>query len=504
MTFEDLGLRSELAENAGSAGYENPTPLQAAAVPVLRRGGNVVLRASAGAGVVGTYALGLLDRILEAGFDADDDALRPAALVLAPDTASAAAIAASAGRFAHGLPVRVAAMVPGWRAEGAALLVVTPRQAMEAVAASRLKLDALLALVLDGAEALHQVNAEALESFTATVPKEAQRVVVGDPQGDVADFITRHARKAMTFPPVHADRREAPGLRADFAGPVQYAVVPASAMTAATASILDAAAAPASVLCRSAARAERVGRELASRGHGHVTTAGPDEVPDDGFVVSYGPPFDAASFAQRHAAGGAVITTSRELPHLRRIAAEAGATLEPAALPAPAHDDLDAFRDRIRDAACNGDIEPQLLVLEPLLAEFSMAELAAAATLLARRQAPAATEPKTPAQGPPPGHTFTRLFISAGDRDGVRAGDVLGAITGETGIAADLVGKIEINDTFSTVEVDQSVARQVIDALNGTTLRSRSLRVDYDRKGAARARPAQGRRPPSRRPPGRG
>ncbi|NIQ53730.1 MAG: hypothetical protein GWN85_09685, partial [Gemmatimonadetes bacterium] len=74
----DLGLRSELAEAARAAGYDAPAPLQAAAVPVIRRGSNVLLRASAGAGVVGAYALGLLDRVLEdrATGSADADALR--------------------------------------------------------------------------------------------------------------------------------------------------------------------------------------------------------------------------------------------------------------------------------------------------------------------------------------------------------------------------------------------------------------------------------------------
>src|SRR5690606_33210760 len=49
--FEELGLSDAIAEAARAAGYETPTPLQAAAIKVLRRGGNVALHASSGAGV---------------------------------------------------------------------------------------------------------------------------------------------------------------------------------------------------------------------------------------------------------------------------------------------------------------------------------------------------------------------------------------------------------------------------------------------------------------------
>lgn len=492
MTFEDLGLRSEFVANAAAAGYPAPTPLQATAAPVVRRGGNVVLRASAGAGVVGAYALGVLNRIMDAPAVAAET-LEPAALVLAPTRTAALTIATSAGRFARGTGARVAALAPGWDAEGAALLVATPSDAMEAVAASRLKFDALLSLVVDGAAAITELDGDALETLTASVPGEAQRIVVGH-GGRVADYVARHARKAMTFPPLPADRREAPGPRGEFSGAVAYAVTPEPGMLDAAARLMDSRR-DAIVLCRSEGAAETVKDALALRGYGDARVVVGEADPSDANVVSFGPPFDADGLVRRHAAGGAVIAAPRHLPHLRSIAAEAGAVLEPLALPEAAADPLDRFRSRLAEAARSGDLAPQLLVLEPMLGEFSMAELAAAATLLARESAPPpAAEAPAPAQaGPPPGLSFTRLFVSAGARDHVGPGDVLGAITGEAGVAGDQVGKIDIGDTFTIVEVDQAVAARVIDALNGTTLRGRSLRVDYDRKGGRRAPP--GRRP---------
>ncbi len=61
----------------------------------------------------------------------------------------------------------------------------------------------------------------------------------------------------------------------------------------------------------------------------------------------------------------------------------------------------------------------------------------------------------------PPGG-MTRLFIGAGREAGVRPQDLVGAITGEAGIAGREVGAIEIADRFSLVEVADAVAEDVI------------------------------------------
>jgi ATP-dependent RNA helicase DeaD len=68
-------------------------------------------------------------------------------------------------------------------------------------------------------------------------------------------------------------------------------------------------------------------------------------------------------------------------------------------------------------------------------------------------------------------------------------------------VKGEQVGRIDIRDSFSVVEVDASVADRVIRALNGTTMRGRSLRVDYDRKTSTA--PRRARVPPTQRGGGR-
>ena len=69
-----------------------------------------------------------------------------------------------------------------------------------------------------------------------------------------------------------------------------------------------------------------------------------------------------------------------------------------------------------------------------------------------------------------------------------------GAITGERGIRGDAVGKIEIRESHCLVEVHDAVARKVIQAINGTTIRGRAVRADFDRPRKA-APPARKGRP---------
>jgi len=88
--------------------------------------------------------------------------------------------------------------------------------------------------------------------------------------------------------------------------------------------------------------------------------------------------------------------------------------------------------------------------------------------------------------------------MSVGEREGLRPGDLLGAIVGESGVPPEKVGKIEIRESFSLVEVDHGVAHQVIQAVNGTTIKGRAVRADFDRGGRSRqgGRPGKPNRPP--------
>jgi ATP-dependent RNA helicase DeaD len=488
-SFTGLGLSEALARAAQRAGYETATPLQAASFAVLRRGGNVVLHASSGAGVTAAFGLPLLERV------GDSEGTGVRALVLAPTPERAVRIADTLGQLAADTAVRVRAAAPGWRTGDAHVLVSTPERAIADVQASALKLEQLEAWVLvDVAEMLALKAKPALDTIAGLIPRDAQRVLTsGEITSDIEKLIESHARRALTVPPRPADPTT-PAKPAESAGQIGYLVTSDAEKPEMLARLLEGAG-DAVVYVRNALRVDDVAAELRRRGAGGT---GVNVVPFGATaraerVISYDVPFSADELKRVHANGGTVFVDPAQLAHLKRIAAEAAFTLKQRRAKELDATELDAFRALVRNAVSAEDLQAQLLVLEPLFDESSPAEVAAALSALLRRRTPppaarSAAAPPSAATGAPPAaattSAFTRLFLSIGSRDNIRPGDLVGAITGEAGIKGEQVGRVDIRDSFSVVEVQSPVAEKVIRALNGTTMRGRSLRVDFDRKGA--------------------
>ncbi|MDX1673226.1 MAG: DbpA RNA binding domain-containing protein [Longimicrobiales bacterium] len=499
-TFEDLNLAPELVAGAEALGWSAPAGLQKEATAVIRRGNNVVLHGSAGSGVVGAYGLGVLDHLLQT----DDPLGSPAALVLVPDFHTATAVADSLGRLAVST-VAVRALGPGWARGEAQLLVASASAALDAVRSSALKLDGIRALVIDGADLLADAGHwAAVETLTESVPGQAQRVVVtGRFDEGIDRFLEGHVRRAMTVPP-----RSEPGEPAAGAATLLYTVVPEREKLGAAVRLLDEMGGSVAVVCRTVDRADAVERGLAARGvmdPDRGTGAGvlvlprteADQRSVQAAVLSHDVPFDAGEMEALHEKGGAVLVTPREQPHLLRIARRAGLRTRAVAAPAPPRTAADEIRDRLR-ALVDTDLTPELALLAPLLEDLPAVEVAAAAVRLTRGQAgeppvtegPSAAASASASAPAPQSGTWVHLFMSIGSRDDVGPGDILGAITGEAGVSGDRVGKIDVRESHSTVEVATPVAGEVIRALNGRTLKGRSLRVDYDRKGRGAGRAA--------------
>jgi len=169
----ELGLDPRLAHAAAAQGWSEATPLQAAAVPVLRRGGTAVLHASSGSGITGAYALPLLDRLADESADEG-----PRALVLAPSPDGAARIASTLAVLGASVGVRVRALLEGWRQDGSAdVVVATPVAALGALEVSALKLEAVQVLVLVDLDLTQRLGGGAAVD-TLTLGLVVQRVLL--------------------------------------------------------------------------------------------------------------------------------------------------------------------------------------------------------------------------------------------------------------------------------------------------------------------------------------
>jgi ATP-dependent RNA helicase DeaD len=206
----------------------------------------------------------------------------------------------------------------------------------------------------------------------------------------------------------------------------------------------------------------------------------------------------------------------REHRHLRVIENVTKQKIEVSHLPTVADlraKRLELTRASLRERLLQGDLDDVRVVIESLAEEFDLVDVAAAAVKLAHAaaggdEASDIPEPQAGERATDAGRTvrtgaarregsasgIARIFIAAGREAGVRPADLVGAITGESGIASRELGAIEIADRFSLVEVPEDHADGIIAALRKTTLRGRKVQIRRDRDDTA-SRIDSGRRP---------
>ena len=73
---------------------------------------------------------------------------------------------------------------------------------------------------------------------------------------------------------------------------------------------------------------------------------------------------------------------------------------------------------------------------------------------------------------------MVRLFINIGKKDRAKPGDILGALAGESGIPGKVVGTIDMYDKYTFVEVPTEYAREIINSVNNTKIKGKSVAVE--------------------------
>ena len=192
VTFKDLALGDALLKALDEVGYETPSPVQAATIPVLLEGRDIVGQAQTGSGKTAAFALPMLARI-------DLKNTQPQLLVLTPTRELAIQVAEAFQRYAshmrgfHVLPIyggqdyniQLRAL-----RRGIHVAVGTPGRVIDHLRKGTLKLDHLKALVLDEADEMLRMgfiddvewvlekspSSRQIALFSATMPKDIRRI----------------------------------------------------------------------------------------------------------------------------------------------------------------------------------------------------------------------------------------------------------------------------------------------------------------------------------------
>lgn len=158
-------------------GYEKPSPIQAACIPHLLEGRDVLGMAQTGSGKTAAFALPMLTRI-------QPEVARPQVLVLAPTRELAVQVSEAFGDFSkHMSGLRVLALYGGQRydiqlralRQGPQVVVGTPGRLLDHIKRGTLDLSGLKGLVLDEADEMLRMGfIEDVETIMAELPEDHQ------------------------------------------------------------------------------------------------------------------------------------------------------------------------------------------------------------------------------------------------------------------------------------------------------------------------------------------
>ncbi|MCP5397614.1 MAG: DEAD/DEAH box helicase [Sphingomonadaceae bacterium] len=156
MTFADLGLSPELLQAVEAAGYSEPTPIQAQAIPPVLMMKDIIGIAQTGTGKTASFVLPMID-IMAAG---RRRALMPRSLILEPTRELAAQVAENFEKYGTNHDLKMALLIGGVQMgdqvkalqEGVDVLIATPGRLMDLFERGKIMLNGCELLVIDEAD----------------------------------------------------------------------------------------------------------------------------------------------------------------------------------------------------------------------------------------------------------------------------------------------------------------------------------------------------------------
>jgi ATP-dependent RNA helicase DeaD len=211
--FTELGLDVLLVESLSALGYEEPTPIQRAAIPPLLAGRDVLGQAATGTGKTAAFALPLLQRIALGDRDGEDGGF-VRALVLVPTRELAMQVAEAIHRYGKGVRARVLPVYGGQDIRqqlrvlrrGVDVVVATPGRALDHMRRGSLDIGAVTFVVLDEADEMLDMGfAEDLDTILSALPIERQTALFS---ATMAPRISAIAERHLRVPERVAIARE--------------------------------------------------------------------------------------------------------------------------------------------------------------------------------------------------------------------------------------------------------------------------------------------------------
>jgi ATP-dependent RNA helicase DeaD len=522
--FRSLNLSNESMRAVIEAGFEAPTPIQEQSIPILLAGKDLIGQAQTGTGKTAAFALPLSDLL-------DPTLHYPQAIILLPTRELCIQVAQETHNLSKYRKLKVVPVYGGQPIDrqfralsmGAQVVVGTPGRVLDHLRRGTLNLTRVRMVILDEAdEMLNMGFIEDVEEILKDAPAQRQTALFSATMPPRIAALARTYLKEPERVSIESKRRTVALVEQKY-----YEVVPSQKVEA-LARILDMESPGSTIIfCRTRRDVDDLGESLQMRGyeaetlHGEMNQAQRDRVMNRfrasqadlliatdvaargldidqvTHVINYDIPWDVESYIHRIGRTGRAgrsgeaitLVSPRERYQLRLIERAINAPIRPARVPTSA--DIasrrrEMFKDKLRQTIAESNTDGFLMTVEELMEEgaYDSSQIAAAALqMLWQTQKGAAdydiAEATVESERTETG--MSRLFLQIGRQDGIRPGDIVGAIANEAGVPGSAIGAIDIMDRSAFVEVPEADAARVLDALNRTKMRGKRVYADVAR-----------------------
>ena len=541
MTFEELGLKSEVLKSLKELGFEAPTPIQQKAIPyLLGENSDFVGLAQTGTGKTAAFGLPLINNI-------EEHATKPQGLIICPTRELCLQISRDLESFAKHLKLNIVAVYGGTDIRrqisdikrGVAIIVATPGRLMDLIVRKAVSLSDVEYVVLDEAdEMLNMGFKEDIDAilettpdhknvwlFSATMPAEVARIAKTYMENPFEVSIGHKNQSNENIDHIYyvvkeRDRYEAVKRLIDY-NPDIYGLI----------------------FCRTRQETGNVAEKLAKEGynaeplHGDLSQAQRDRVMDrfrkrdlqilvatdvaargldiDNIthVINYNLPDDIENYTHRSGrtarAGrkgeSLVLINTKENGKIRAIEKQMRTTFRKGDIPNAQEiceiQLLKLINKVITADVRQDDIEPFMPTIlrafeefskEEVIKHFVSAEFNRFIEYYERSGDLNATSGKDDRgddrkrrkdrQEDEVEGGKTRFFVSLGRRDGLNPGGLLRLVCDATGLRSNSVGRIDIMTSFSFFEADDEHADNILRKVNGSTYEGHQVSIEVTKK----------------------
>ena len=458
--FSALHLKAPMLKNLVSLGYTEMTPIQAHTLPLILAGKDVIAKAKTGSGKTAAFGIGLLTQL-------EVTSTRVQVLVLCPTRELADQVGKELrrlARFTENIKIlTLCGGVPfgpqlGSLEHGAHVVVGTPGRLLDHLRRGSLVLDSLQTLVLDEADRMLDMGfQEDISTLVANTPKNKQTLLFSATYPAEITELSVSLQRDPTM--VSVDETHEEGA----IDQLLYEVAPEERTAAVVRILKHYRPESALVFCNTKVECQEVAAALVREGFAALAIHGDLEQRERDLVL--------IRFANKSASVLVATDVAARGLDIKELSAVINYEL-------PRNPEIHTHR--IGRTGRAGEQGLAVSLAAPHESRRVQAIENASGSSIARGELSSLTVASGGFLTPP----METLCIDGGRKNKLRPGDILGALTGEGGIAGSEVGRIDILDSTSYVAIFRSNSGQALACLRGNKIKGRFYKVrkieDYE------------------------